>query len=370
MSEGQVTEQGTHDDLVARDGHYANLARSQQIDPGSSNEKLISDDDSHRKIKEAEETVEDLTEKQFRDLDGGGSADVSNSEKKTESLGLARTLAFIVKNNSEENPILILGLCFSIIAGLSIPGQLILFAKALETLSFAPSRYHQPRNDIDILKVEPGQSVALVGGSRSGKSTLFALVERFYSPNRGSVLVGGRDVSKLHLGRYRQILSLVSQEVVLNSGSIRENIALGIPDQNVPDEAIWAACKQTNIHDFVASLQDGLSTLVGPGDSMISGGEKQRIAIARALLRQPKILLLDEATSALDTESERLVQAALEAAANDGITLMIAHRLSTVRKADRIYVLSQGTLVESGTHERLLAKKGKYWEFVKMQNLH
>jgi ATP-binding cassette subfamily B (MDR/TAP) protein 1 len=220
------------------------------------------------------------------------------------------------------------------------------------------------------LKVEPGQSVALVGGSGSGKSTVFALIERFYDPNRGSVLAGGHDISKLHLGRYRQIISLVSQEAVLYSGSIRENIALGIPDQNVSDEAIWAACKQANIHDFVVSLQDSLSTLIGPSGSMLSGGQKQRIAIARALLRQPRILLLDEATSALDTESERLVQAALEAAAKDKTTLTIAHRLSTVKKADRIYVLGQGTLIESGTHEELLTKKGKYWEFVNMQNLH
>lgn len=240
-----------------------------------------------------------------------------------------------------------------------------------KNVSFSyPSRPEQLALDDFSLKVEPGQSVALVGGSGSGKSTVFALVERFYDPNRGSVLAGGHDISKLNLGRYRQIISLVSQEAVLYSGSIRENIALGIPDQNVPDEAIWAACKQANIHDFVASLQDGPSTLVGPSGSMLSGGQKQRIAIARALLRQPKILLLDEATSALDTESERLVQAALEAAAKDKTTLTIAHRLSTVRKADRIYVLSQGTLVESGTHEELLTKKGKYWEFVNMQNLH
>jgi ATP-binding cassette subfamily B (MDR/TAP) protein 1 len=240
-----------------------------------------------------------------------------------------------------------------------------------KNVSFSyPSRPQRLALDDFSLKVEPGQSVALVGGSGSGKSTVFSLVERFYDPNRGSVLAGGHDVSKLNLGQYRQIISLVSQEAVLYSGSIRENIALGIPDQNVPDEAIWAACKQANIHDFVASLQDGLSTLVGPSGSMLSGGQKQRIAIARALLRQPKILLLDEATSALDTESERLVQAALEAAAKDKTTLTIAHRLSTVRKADRIYVLSQGTLVESGTHEELLSKKGKYWEFVNMQNLH
>jgi ATP-binding cassette subfamily B (MDR/TAP) protein 1 len=233
-----------------------------------------------------------------------------------------------------------------------------------------PSRPEQLALNNFSLKVEPGQSVALVGGSGSGKSTVFALVERFYDPNQGSVLASGHDISKLNLGRYRQIISLVTQEAVLYSGSIRENIALGIPDQDVADEAIWAACKQANIYDFVTSLQDGLSTLVGPSGSMLSGGQKQRVAIARALLRQPKILLLDEATSALDTESERLVQAALEAAAQDKTTLTIAHRLSTVRKADLIYVLSQGTLVESGTHEELLSKKGEYWEFVNMQNLH
>jgi ATP-binding cassette subfamily B (MDR/TAP) protein 1 len=240
-----------------------------------------------------------------------------------------------------------------------------------KNVSFSyPSRSEQLALDNFSLKVEPGQSIALVGGSGSGKSTVFALVERFYDPDRGSVLAGGYDISKLNLRQYRQIISLVSQEAVLYSGTIRENIALGIPDQTVSDEAIWAACKQANIYEFIASLQDGLSTLVGPSGSMLSGGQKQRIAIARALLRQPKILLLDEATSALDTESERLVQAALEAAAKDKTTLTIAHRLSTVRKADLIYVLSQGTLVESGTHEELLEKKGEYWKFVNMQNLH
>lgn len=219
------------------------------------------------------------------------------------------------------------------------------------------------------LKIEPGQSVAFVGGSGSGKSTIFALVERFYDPDRGSVLAGGRDISQLNLSRYRQTISLVSQEAVLYSGSIRDNIALGVPDSATSDDAILAACKQANLHDFVASLPDGLSTLVGPGGSMLSGGQKQRIAIARALLRQPQILLLDEATSALDSESERLVQATLEAAAENKTTLTIAHRLSTVRKADKIYVLSEGSLVESGTHQELLARRGRYWEFVGMQNL-
>ncbi|ORY59926.1 P-loop containing nucleoside triphosphate hydrolase protein [Pseudomassariella vexata] len=197
-----------------------------------------------------------------------------------------------------------------------------------KNVSFSyPSRPQRLALDDFSLKVEPGQSVALVGGSGSGKSTVFALAERFYDPNRGSVLAGGHDISKLNLRQYRQIISLVSQEAVLYSVSIRENIALGMSDQNVPDEATWAACKQANIHDFVASLQDGLSTLFGPSGSMLSGGQKQRIAIERALLRQPKILLLDEATSALDTESERLIQAALEDAAEDKTTVLRSRRM-------------------------------------------
>ena len=233
-----------------------------------------------------------------------------------------------------------------------------------------PSRPQRPALHDLSLRVEPGQSVAFVGASGSGKSTIFALIERFYDPNQGSILAGGRDISQLNLGQYRQIISLVSQEAILYSGSIRDNIALGIPDLASPDDdAILAAYKQANLGDFVASLPDGLSTLVGPGGSMLSGGQKQRIAIARAILRQPQILLLDEATSALDSESERLVQAALEAAAENKTTLTIAHRLSTVKRADRIYVLSEGTLVESGTHQELLARRGGYAEFVGMQNL-
>ncbi|KAH1530736.1 hypothetical protein KXX61_003959 [Aspergillus fumigatus] len=151
---------------------------------------------------------------------------------------------------------------------------------------------------------------------------------------------------------------------------MRDNITFGLAGEEVSDVSILVAFKQSNILEFVHSLPDGLSTLVGTGGSMLSGGQKQRIAIARAFLRKPKILLLDEATSALDSQSEAIVQEAMDAIRKDRTTIMVAHRLSTVQNADVICVLQDGKLLEIGTHEQLLGKRGKYWEMVSMQSLH
>jgi len=219
------------------------------------------------------------------------------------------------------------------------------------------------------LTVKPGQYVALVGASGCGKSTTIALLERFYDPLAGGVYVDGKEISSLNLNDYRSFLALVSQEPTLYQGTIRDNVLLGADREDVPDEDIEFACREANIYDFIMSLPDGFSTVVGSKGSMLSGGQKQRIAIARALLRDPKILLLDEATSALDSESEHVVQAALDAAAKGRTTIAVAHRLSTIQKADIIYVFDQGKIVEHGTHTELMKRRGHYSELVNLQSL-
>ncbi|KAH8682568.1 P-loop containing nucleoside triphosphate hydrolase protein [Xylariales sp. PMI_506] len=221
------------------------------------------------------------------------------------------------------------------------------------------------------LSIEPGQYVALVGSSGCGKSTAIGLLERFYDPLAGEIYVDGKDISTLNISNYRSFIALVSQEPTLYQGTIRDNIVLGAgEDDDVPDdEAIESACRKANIYDFILSLPEGFDTVVGSKGVLLSGGQKQRIAIARALIRDPKILLLDEATSALDSESEQVVQAALDAAAKGRTTIAVAHRLSTIQKADRIYVLDSGRVVEQGTHADLMSKGGRYAELVNLQSL-
>jgi ATP-binding cassette, subfamily B (MDR/TAP), member 1 len=232
-----------------------------------------------------------------------------------------------------------------------------------------PTRLEQPVLRGLNLKVEPGQYVALVGASGCGKSTTIGLLERFYDPLVGQVLVDGKDISQVNINDYRSHVALVSQEPTLFQGTIRENICMGSTLEIVPEEALIEACRSANIYDFVMSLPEGFETKVGNKGGLLSGGQKQRIAIARALVRQPRILLLDEATSALDSESEHVVQAALDRAAKGRTTVTIAHRLSTVQNADIIYVFDQGKVVESGKHQQLMAMNGRYAELVRLQSL-
>ncbi|KAL7908232.1 P-loop containing nucleoside triphosphate hydrolase protein [Trichoderma velutinum] len=232
-----------------------------------------------------------------------------------------------------------------------------------------PERPKQPVLRGLNLYIKPGQYIALVGSSGCGKSTTISLLERFYDPLAGEIYIDGKDISTLNIADYRSFISLVSQEPTLYQGTIKDNITLGSPFGDVSDEVIESACREANIYDFIISLPDGFNTVVGSKGALLSGGQKQRIAIARALIRDPKILLLDEATSALDSESEQLVQAALDNAAKGRTTIAVAHRLSTIQRADRIYVFDMGRVIEEGSHVDLMKKNGRYAELVDLQSL-
>ncbi|KAJ3035729.1 hypothetical protein HDV00_003441 [Rhizophlyctis rosea] len=229
------------------------------------------------------------------------------------------------------------------------------------------------RSNIQVLnsmsaEIKAGQTVAFVGGSGSGKSTTIALLQRFYEPAAGSVYVDGTEIRKIDFGDLRRAIGVVGQEPVLFALTIKQNILLGLPpNTDIPPAQFISVCKMAACHDFVTKFPLGYDTPVTPG--MLSGGQKQRIAIARALIKDPKILLLDEATSALDTKSERLVQKALDAASKGRTTIVIAHRLSTVRNADVIYVMQRGEVIEQGNHDELYARNGVYTQLVDKQKL-
>lgn len=246
--------------------------------------------------------------------------------------------------------------------GLQLKGQI-----RYEGVNFS----YPTRPDVPVLKdlslsIEPGQKVALVGASGSGKSTIVKLLLRFYDLQGGNISVDDKDIWAYNLHDFRDNLAMVPQEVMLFGGTIRENIAYGKLDAS--EAAIMAAAEQANALEFIMAFPDGLDTIVGDRGIKLSGGQRQRIAIARAILKDPAILLLDEATSSLDAESERVVQEALNRLMENRTSIIIAHRLATIRDVDQIYVIDQGKIIESGTHEELSSiPNGAYNALAKLQ---
>ncbi len=251
------------------------------------------------------------------------------------------------------------------------PASPVIMPPARGQLEFQHVRFRYPtRPDVAALedfslKVSPGETVAVVGPSGAGKSTLFQLAERFYDPEVGTVRIDGVVLTSADPAEFRQRISLVPQDTVLFAASARDNLRYGQWDAS--DDAIWAAAEKANAAGVLRELPEGLETYLGEGGARLSGGQRQRLAIARALLRDSPILLLDEATSALDAESEKLVQDALERLMVGRTTIVIAHRLATVRSADRIIVMDQGRIVEEGDHVTLSAAGGLYARLASLQ---
>ena len=233
-----------------------------------------------------------------------------------------------------------------------------------EEVSFAYSGGQPVLRELD-LEIRPGEVVALVGPSGAGKSTLADLLPRFHDPSQGCITLDGSDLRDLRLRDLRALFGVVTQETILFHESVQKNIAYAVPDATPAQ--IKAAARAANANEFISALPHGYDTMLGERGVRLSGGQRQRIAIARALLRDPPILILDEATSALDTESERLVQQAIDELLHDRTVLVIAHRLSTVRQADQILVLDAGRIVEQGTHHELLARGGLYRRLYELQ---
>jgi ATP-binding cassette subfamily B protein len=242
---------------------------------------------------------------------------------------------------------------------------------ALGTLSFEGVTFRYPTrpevsalNDFN-LSVKRGETLAVVGPSGAGKTTLFQLAQRFYDPEIGTVRLDGVDLRTADPADIRARIAVVPQETVIFAASARDNLRYG--RWNASDEELWAAAEAANAAEFLARLPEGLDTFMGEGGARLSGGQRQRMAIARAILRDAPILLLDEATSALDAESERLVQASLERLVEGRTTMVIAHRLATVRSANRIVVMNLGDIVEEGTHDTLNARGGLYARLARLQ---
>ena len=245
------------------------------------------------------------------------------------------------------------------------------FAPLKGNVAYQNVRFRYPtREDVEVLKglsfeVKAGQKVALVGPSGAGKSTIVQLLLKFYDIQDGDILVDGKSISEMETSDYRQNIAIVPQEVLLFGGTIRENIAYGKPDAG--EAEIIEAARQSNCWEFIQNFPDGLNTVVGERGVKLSGGQRQRVAIARAILKNPAILLLDEATSSLDAESEKVVQEALNKLMEGRTSIIIAHRLATIREVDKIFVIDGGQIVESGTHEYLSSMDGLYNSLAKLQ---
>lgn len=240
------------------------------------------------------------------------------------------------------------------------------------TIDFENVYYRYPNTEHDIIKdfslhVEPGECVAFVGSSGSGKSTIMNMIIGFLKPTAGKMSIDGKPIDTLNLSDYRQHISVVPQNSILYNGTIKENILYGL--DGVDDKTFEKVIEQANIKEFLDTLPDGVNTVVGESGDKLSGGQKQRISIARALIRDPQLLILDEATSALDNISEYQVQKAISHLIKDRTTFIVAHRLSTIRDADRIVVMEEGRCVEMGTYDELMAKQGKFYELKNLSDL-
>ncbi|KAL7670257.1 hypothetical protein ACOME3_005196 [Neoechinorhynchus agilis] len=281
-----------------------------------------------------------------------------NLQSFAEARGSAGKLYEIIDKESLINPMADEGECPDSVRG---------------DINFHNVDFHYPaRTEAKILNqlflhIPAGNTVALVGPSGCGKSTIIQLVQRFYDPENGAVLLDDKDIRSLNVSWLRSNIGVVSQEPVLFYGTVSENIRLG--KVNATQSEIEEAARRANAHDFIMSLPNGYDTMIGERGATLSGGQKQRVAIARAVISNPPILLLDEATSALDTESERLVQKALDDARHNRTTIVVAHRLSTIQNADIIYVFEQGRIVETGTHAELMNNRQLYYELVTAQTV-
>ena len=247
-------------------------------------------------------------------------------------------------------------------------------AKELNTLSkgIVFDRVHFSYSERTVLdnfslEIKKGELVALVGQSGSGKTTIANLLNRFYDIQKGTLSLDGIPIQELRFNSLYGLLGVVTQEALLFNDTVGNNLRIG--KQNATDAELMTAAKAANAHEFIEQMEQGYNTPIGEGGNKLSGGQKQRLSIARAILKNPNILILDEATSALDTESEKLVQKALEKLMLNRTSLVIAHRLSTIQKADKIVVLKEGKIVEIGTHQSLLKQKGAYYNLVKLQQL-
>jgi ATP-binding cassette subfamily B protein len=244
-------------------------------------------------------------------------------------------------------------------------------SKLVGEYDFVNVKFRYNNTDLDVLDglnlhVEPGETIALVGESGSGKSTILNLAIGFNLATDGKVLIDGNDIKEIDLRSYRQFLAVVPQSSILFSGTLRDNITYGVDE--VDEEYLKEVVKAANLSDLVESLPDGLETEVGEHGGKLSGGQRQRVSIARALIRNPRVIVLDEATSALDSISEKLIQEALDNLTKDRTTFIVAHRLSTIRNADKIAVINDGHCVEYGTYDELMEMKGEFYRMKAIQS--